>query len=86
MNFLREVALLDHLISFVVLVAAAALFWYIGTLAVRDVLEENEKAASVHPHPVLVEFHPENRNDGLVMVRDGETGALYAIKVESKRK
>ena len=76
-------AALDHLISFVVLVTAAALFWCMGTFAVKDVLE-NEEAASAHP--VMVEFHPENRNDGLVMVRDGETGTLYAIKVESKRK
>ena len=76
-------AALDHLISFAVLVAAAALFWYIGTFAVKDVLGNEEATAT---HPVLVEFHPENRDDGFVMVRDDKTGTLYAIKVESKRK
>ena len=76
-------AALDHLISFVILVAASVLFWYIGTCAIEDVLGNEEATAT---HPVLVEFHPENRDDGFVMVRDGETGALYAIKVESKRK
>lgn len=76
-------AALDHLISFVVLVAAAALFWRMGTFAVKDVLENEEATAT---HPVLVEFRPENRNDGFVMVRDDKTGTLYAIKVESKRK
>ena len=72
-------AALDHLISFVILVAASVLFWYIGTYAIED-----EEATATHP--VLVEFRPENRDDGFVMVRDDKTGALYAIKVESKRK
>ena len=76
-------AVLDHVISFVVLAAASALFWYIGTCAIEDGLRNEEATAT---HPVLVEFRPENRDDGFVMVRDDKTGTLYAIKVESKRK
>ena len=45
---------------------------------------ENEPATVINP--VLVEFHPENRNDGFVMVRDDKTGILYAIQVESRKK
>lgn len=54
----------------------------ISAIRICHDFDQQMEAVKVQALPVLVEYHPENRNDGLVLAYD-ESGQVFVVKAET---